>query len=159
MMPKNRLQHFVVTRCVLSVPSALGECVPVVPLLRVAVRKPKPRTTSPTFTTTSKKITTAPCFRALLFYPQAIKLDPQNTQPVINLANIYWAWKVDEANSAKYYEQAIQMPKNNGIANAYYAGALLDHGKRDQAMIEAQEALTLGYTSHPVFKALGLRNE
>lgn len=63
---------------------------------------------------------------------------------MVNLANIYWGWKVDEANGAKYYEQAIQMPKNNGIANAYYAGALLGHGKRDQAMIEAKKALAAG---------------
>jgi len=38
MMPKNRLQYFVVTSCVLLVPFALSGCIPVVPLLRVAVR-------------------------------------------------------------------------------------------------------------------------
>ncbi len=89
-------------------------------------------------------------------YLQAMKADPQRVQPVTGLANCYWFLKNDEKTGEKYFVQATQMNQNDGAANAEYAWALMRHNKRDQAMVQAQKALTLGYTTHPVFKALGL---
>ena len=90
-------------------------------------------------------------------YQRAMKLDPENAAPVISLGDIYWFLKNDEKTGGKYYVQATKMKHNNGAANVSYAWALMKHGKREQAIIEAKKGLALGYTDNPVFKELGLQ--
>jgi Tfp pilus assembly protein PilF len=97
--------------------------------------------------------------RSAPYFRRAMQADPNYVQPVAYLADLYWFLKNDEKTGGKLFVQATKMSSNDGLANAEYAWALMRHNKREQAMVEAQKALTLGYTSHPVFKALGLRSQ
>lgn len=93
------------------------------------------------------------------FYLKAMKADPQNVKPVTGLANIYWFLKNDEKAGGKLFVRATQMRDNDGAANAEYAWALMRHNQRDAATEQANKAIAMGFTDHPVFKELGLSNQ
>ena len=96
--------------------------------------------------------------KAALYFHQAMALDATYAAPVTGLANIYWFLKNDGVTGDRLFKEAIRREPRNPDTRAEYALALLRHGRRAEALQQAQKSLALGETDNgfSVFADLGL---
>lgn len=85
---------------------------------------------------------------AIAQFQAAVKLDPNDAQTQIRLANAYaLVGRLAEANAAA--NKAVQIEPNNSRAHAQLARALSWSGQSDAAISEAQKALSLDASNVP----------
>lgn len=86
---------------------------------------------------------------------QAVALDPKDAYCLTIFGNACFV-NGDFAGAERQYREVITLDDFNGAAHADLAGALLRQNNRQEAQREANRAISLGWTSHWVYKELGI---
>lgn len=96
--------------------------------------------------------------KAIALLQRAHKLNPKNTDVLYRLAWSYCHVSKDYKMSEQLYRDLVKLSPGKALYRKEFAKCLLLQGKTDEAKIQANKALDLGYSpDDPLFKKLDLR--
>jgi serine/threonine-protein kinase len=86
---------------------------------------------------------------------RALQIDTTLAEAYVSLAHVQWSFDYDWTEAQRTYERAITLNPNYATGHQWYAKALRDLGRSDEALTLVQRALELDPTSLIINRAMG----